>query len=79
MCNGWSNTKRRPIINFIACSIHGATTLKVVDALGEFKPEEFIFEHLENAILKVGPSNVVQSCMNNASNYIYARELIEQE
>ena len=63
----------------MASSIHGAVFLKAVDTSGEYKSGEFIFEHLKQVILEVGPSNVVQVCMDNASNCILAGELIEHE
>lgn len=68
--DGWSDTRRRPIINFMACSIHGAVFLKAVDTCGEEKSGEFIFEHLKQVILEVGLENVVQVCMDNTSNCV---------
>ncbi|MCO5608253.1 hypothetical protein L7F22_062459 [Adiantum nelumboides] len=43
VCDGWSDTRRRPIINFLACSIHGSVFLKAVDTSGQTKTSDFIF------------------------------------
>ena len=79
VCDGWSDTRRRPIINFMACSIHGSMFLKSIDTSGETKSGDFIFRHLKEVILEVGPKNVVQVCMDNASNCILAGEMVERE
>ncbi|KAH7425667.1 hypothetical protein KP509_11G065400 [Ceratopteris richardii] len=39
----------------------------------------FIFEVLKDAIMDVGPTNVVQICMDNASRCVRASYLVEQE
>ena len=77
--DGWSDTRRRPIINFLVSSIHGTVFLKSVDTSGEYKSGEFIFQHLKQVIIEVGPTNVVQVCMDNASNCVVAGELVERE
>ncbi|MCO5582321.1 hypothetical protein L7F22_036215 [Adiantum nelumboides] len=61
VCDGLFDTRRRSIINFLACSIHGSVFLKSVDTYGETKTSEFIFKQLKDVINEVGPSNVVQS------------------
>ncbi|KAH7288850.1 hypothetical protein KP509_31G046500 [Ceratopteris richardii] len=68
--DGWSDARNRPVINFMAISIHGAVFLKSVDTSGYVKSGDFIFQHLKKVILDVGPTNVVQVCMDNAANYI---------
>ncbi|KAH7436576.1 hypothetical protein KP509_05G026500 [Ceratopteris richardii] len=77
--DGWSDTRNRPVINFMAISIHGAVFLKSVDTSGHLKSGEFIFQHLKKVILDVGPTNVVQVCMDNAANCIRAGEMVEKE
>ncbi|MCO5609496.1 hypothetical protein L7F22_063724 [Adiantum nelumboides] len=68
--DGWSDIRKRPIINFMACSIYGTVFLKSVDTSGEEKSGEYIFGLLRQVICEVGPANVVQVCMDNASNCI---------
>ncbi|KAH7424361.1 hypothetical protein KP509_11G004300 [Ceratopteris richardii] len=77
--DGWSDTQNRPVINFMAISIHGAVFLKSVDTSGHVKSGEFIFQHLKKVILDVGPTNVVQVCMDNAANCIRVGEMVEKE
>eukprot|EP00250_Pteridium_aquilinum_P035188 c8841_g1_i1 orf=218-805(+) len=43
VCDGWSDARRRPIINVMATSIYGSVFLKAVDTSGELKPGEYIF------------------------------------
>ncbi|MCO5553800.1 hypothetical protein L7F22_007326 [Adiantum nelumboides] len=64
--DGWSDIRKRPIINFMACSIYGTIFLKSVDTSGEEKSGEYIFGLLRQVICEVGPANVVQVCMDNA-------------
>ncbi|KAI5070861.1 hypothetical protein GOP47_0015204 [Adiantum capillus-veneris] len=63
----------------MACSIYGTVFLKSVDTSGEEKSGEYIFGLLRQVICEVGPANVVQVCMDNASNCIVAGELVTNE
>jgi len=64
--DGWTNTKRRPLINVIASSPKGAMSLKEEDCSCEVKDSNFIVEILIVAIEQVGPTNVVQVITYNA-------------
>ncbi|KAH7315170.1 hypothetical protein KP509_21G037200 [Ceratopteris richardii] len=77
--DGWSHTRNRLVINFMEISIHGAVFLKSVDTSGHVKSGDFILQHLKKVILDVGPTNVVQVCMDNAANCIRAGEMVEKE
>ena len=77
--DGWSDTRNRPIINVLASSLHGTMFLKSIDTSGHVKTGEYIFKILKDAILEVGPSNVVQVCMDNAANCVVAGHMIEKE
>ena len=77
--DGWSDTKNRPIINVMATSAYGTVFLKSVDTSGEYKSGEYIFKILKDVILDIGPSNVVQVCMDNATNCVVAGRMIEKE
>ena len=77
--DGWSDTKNRPIINVMATSAYGTVFLKSVDTSGECKSGEYIFKILKEVILDIGPSNVVQVCMDNATNCVAAGRMIEKE
>ena len=77
--DGWSDTKYRPIINVMATSAYGTVFLKSIDTSGECKSGEYIFKILKEVILDIGPSNVVQVCMDNATNCVAAGRMIEKE
>ncbi|KAH7284565.1 hypothetical protein KP509_34G060300 [Ceratopteris richardii] len=79
VCDGWSDVRNRPIINIMVSCIYGSMFLRSVDTSGEVKTGEYIFEILKEAIKDVGPENVVQVCMDNATNCVRAGSLVEQE
>jgi hypothetical protein len=64
--DGWTDTKRRPLINVIASSPKGAMFLRAEDCFGEVKDNKFIVDILISAIEQVGPTNVVQVITDNA-------------
>ena len=64
--DGWTDTKRRPLINIIAISTKGAMFLKAKDYPGEVKDAQFIVDILIKAIEQIGPSKVVQVITDNA-------------
>ncbi|KAH7302126.1 hypothetical protein KP509_23G057700 [Ceratopteris richardii] len=75
-CDDWSNTRNRPIINIMVSCIYGTMFLESIDTSGQIKTSEYIFEILKDAIMDVGPQNVVQVCMNNEANCVRAGCLI---
>ena len=64
--DGWTDTRRRPLINIIATSPKGAMFLKAEDCSGEVKDAPFIADVIMAAIEKIGPSKVVQVITDNA-------------
>ena len=64
--DGWTDTRRRPLINIIATSPKGAMFLKDEDYSGEVKDSQFIANVLIKAIEQIGPNKVVQVIMDNA-------------
>lgn len=79
--DGWSDTRRRHIINILVSSCLGTYFLRAVDAgkAGEHITAEFIYHHIEKAILDVGVENVVQVVTDNASNCKRMGEMVERE
>ncbi|KAH7422553.1 hypothetical protein KP509_12G013900 [Ceratopteris richardii] len=79
--DGWSDTRRRHIINILVSSCLGTYFLRAVDAsrAGVRITGEFIFQHIKSAILEVGAENVVQVITDNASNCKRMGEMIEDE
>ena len=64
--DGWTDTRRRPLINIIASSPVGAMFLRAEDCSGELKDSHFIADVLISAIEQVGPDKVVQVITDNA-------------
>ena len=64
--DGWTNTRRRPLINIIATSPKGAMFLKDEDCSGEVKDAQFIADILIKSIEQIGPNKVVQVVTDNA-------------
>lgn len=58
--DGWTDTRRKPLINVIASSLKEAMFIKEEDCLGEVKDGKFIVEILISAIEQAGPQKVVQ-------------------
>jgi hypothetical protein len=76
--DGWSDSQRRPLINFMGATEGGAMFLKAIDCSGEIKDKYYIFNLMKEVIEEVGPNNVVQVVTDNAKNCAGARTLIEQ-
>ncbi|GAV70795.1 DUF659 domain-containing protein/Dimer_Tnp_hAT domain-containing protein, partial [Cephalotus follicularis] len=77
--DGWSDSQRRPLINFMSVSDGDAMFLKSIDCSGQTKDMHFIYNLLKEVINEVGYTKVIQVIMDNALNCKGARQLIEQE
>jgi len=77
--DGWSDPRRRPIINFIAVSEKAPIFLRADNCEGQVKTKEYIAEKLRGVIDEVGRQNVVQIITDNAANCKGAGLLIEAE
>ncbi|CAL5365301.1 unnamed protein product [Camellia sinensis] len=77
--DGWSDSQRRPLINFMAVSESGPMFIKAVDCSGETKDKYFIANLMKEVINEVGASNVVQVITDNAPNCKAAGQLIEAQ
>ena len=64
--DGWTDTKRRPLVNVIASSPTRVMFLRAKDCFGEVKDSKFIADILIFVIEQVGPANVVQVITDNA-------------
>ncbi|KAH7315864.1 hypothetical protein KP509_21G068500 [Ceratopteris richardii] len=81
LSDGWSDMRRRHIINIMVSSCLGTYFLRAIDCskAGTRITGEFIFEHIKLAIQEVGVENVVQVVTDNASNCKRMGELLERE
>lgn len=64
--DGWSDSQRRPLINFMAVTENGPMFLKAVNCEGEYKDKFHIANLIREVIMEVGPQNVVQVVTDNA-------------
>jgi len=61
LSDGWSDIKKRPIINILVSCCTGTTFLRAIDASGAPRIDaKYVFGHIKQAILDVGKENVVQ-------------------
>ncbi|KAH7421733.1 hypothetical protein KP509_13G073300 [Ceratopteris richardii] len=81
LSDGWSDMRRRHIINIMISSCLGTYFLRAIDCskVGTRITRKFIFEHIKFAIQEVGVENVVQVVTDNASNCKRMGELLERE
>ncbi|XP_024517030.1 uncharacterized protein LOC112341331 [Selaginella moellendorffii] len=77
--DGWSDIKKRSLINFMVSSVRGSIFLKAVDSKNAKKTGAWLFEQLKQVIAEVGAENVVQVVTDNASNCVVMGELLQQE
>lgn len=75
--DGWSDSQRRPLINFLAVTKSGPIFLKCENTEGKVKTKEYIVGLLVEVIEKVGPKNVVQVITDNAANCKAAGLIVE--
>lgn len=76
MTDGWTDRRRRTILNFLVNSPRGTVFLKSVDASNICKTAEKIFEMIDAVVEEVGEDNVVQVVTDNAANYKAAGEML---
>ncbi|KAK2431194.1 hypothetical protein QL285_029453 [Trifolium repens] len=69
MSDGWTDKRRRTILNFLVNSPKGTIFLKSVDASHITKTADKIFELIDQVVEEVGEENVVQIVTDNAANY----------
>ncbi|XP_024531921.1 uncharacterized protein LOC112346664 [Selaginella moellendorffii] len=77
--DGWSDIKKRSLINFMVSSVRGSIFLKAMDSKNAKKTGAWLFEQLKQVIAEVGVENIVQVVMDNASNCVVMGELLQQE
>ncbi|CAN1125030.1 hypothetical protein LINPERPRIM_LOCUS31442 [Linum perenne] len=69
MSDGWTNTKRRSICNFLVNSPKGTVFVESLDTSNFSKNASKVFEMLDNVVEKVGEENVIQIVTDNAAAY----------
>ena len=79
MIDGWTDRKRRTILNFLVNSPRGTVFLKSIDASNICKTTEQIFKMMDDLVDEVGEENVIQIVTDNAANYKAVGELLMQK
>jgi hypothetical protein len=69
MSDGWTDKRRRTILNYLVNSPKGTVFLKSIDASHITKTVDKIFEMIDQVVEQVGEENVVQIVTDNAANY----------
>ena len=76
MTDGWTDKKRKTIINFLVNSPKGTVFLKSIDASAISKTAEKVFEMMDDIVEEVGEDNVIQVVTDNATNYKAAGQML---
>ncbi|XP_004980807.1 uncharacterized protein LOC101770125 [Setaria italica] len=79
MVDGWTDRKRRTLINFLVHCPKGTIFLKSVDATESSKTAEFLFRLFRDVVNFVGAEHVVHFVTDNASNMVAAGRRLEDE
>ncbi|XP_026443024.1 uncharacterized protein LOC113342839 [Papaver somniferum] len=69
MSDGWTDGKKRHLINFLVNCPKGSVFLKSVDASDRTNDADFIRKLVKEVIVDVGAENVVQFITDNGSNF----------
>ena len=77
--DGWIDAQRRPLLNFMATSEKGPMFIKAIDGTKEYKNKHYISRLFLEVIAEVGPKNVVQIIIDNASVMKSAGSIVEAE
>lgn len=79
MSDGWTDKRRRTILNFLVNSPKGTVFLKSIDASHITKTADKIFSMLDQIVEEVGEENVVQVVTDNAANYKAAGAMLMEK
>jgi hypothetical protein len=77
--DGWSSVNNHPLLNMMCVSLVGKEFLGAIDTLGHMKDAVYIADVIKRYLIEVGPENVVQVCMDNASVMHKAVSIIQQQ
>jgi hypothetical protein len=77
MSDGWTDGRNRTIINFLVSCPQGTMFFKSFDASDKVKDANLLFQLLDEIVISVVETNVVQIIINNASNYVLAGKMLE--
>eukprot|EP00258_Populus_trichocarpa_P032959 XP_024448978.1 uncharacterized protein LOC112326009 [Populus trichocarpa] len=79
MADGWTDQKRRTLINFLVYCPKGTVFLKTVDVSDVSKTARLLYQLFREIVLYVGVENIVHMVTDNAANYVVAGKLLMEE
>jgi hypothetical protein len=65
--DGWSSVNNHSLLNMMCVPPAGKEFLGAIDTLGHMKDGVYIVDVIKRYLIEVGPQNVLQICMDNAS------------
>ena len=68
VCDGWSSTTNRPLLNVVCVCPKGDIFFKCHDTSGHEKSAEYIAQFIISCIQEIGDGNIMQVITDNASN-----------
>ena len=69
MCDGWTGTTRKAMINFLVYCTEGTIFLRSVDASNKLKNADYLCGLMDEMIETIGEENVVQVVTDNEASY----------
>ncbi|KAF1868263.1 hypothetical protein Lal_00018783 [Lupinus albus] len=79
MTDGWTDKRRKAILNFLVQSPKGTIFLRSIDASHIAKTDGRIFKMIDEVVEEIGEDNVVQVVTDIASNYKAAGEMLMEK
>ena len=79
MADGWTDQKRRTLINFLVYCPKGTFFFKTVDVSNVSKTARLLYQLFREVVLYVGVENIVHMVTDNAANYVAAGKLLMEE
>ncbi|XLT56257.1 hypothetical protein HN873_048861, partial [Arachis hypogaea] len=79
MTDGWTDKRKRTILNFLVNSPRGTVFLKFINASDICKIAEKIFKMIDEVIEEVGEENAVQVVTDYAANYKKAGQMLMEK
>eukprot|EP00258_Populus_trichocarpa_P037860 XP_024453879.1 uncharacterized protein LOC112326992 [Populus trichocarpa] len=79
MADGWTDQKRRTLINFLVYCPKGTVFLKTVDVSDVSKTARLLYQLFREVVLYVGVENIMHMVTDNAANYVVVGKLLMEE
>jgi hypothetical protein len=77
--DGWTDEKRRTLINFLVYCPKGTVFLKTLNVSDISKTARLLHQLFREVVLYVGVENIMHVVIDNASNYVATGKLLMEE